>query len=274
MSFRKNQDVVSFYNRELITIEVEGECFIAMKPVVEGMGLDWDAQRRKIKDSGRYGDTTLPLQTVGGLQEMVCIPLTKLSGWLFSINPEKVNEDRRESVIRYQEECFEVLHNHWVKRVQAPQEQLSGQPSQTLVDSMFVADAVAKMLRMDDSSKLKMTYKVCQDNQVPTGFLPDYVDDDITQSLTTLLKQHDATIGAKTANKILEELGILETLTRPSTKKEGEKRPFKSLTEAGLKYGKNLISPHNPKETQPHYYAKTFPELLDMINKVLQEDVD
>ena len=41
------------------------------------------------------------------------MPLKKLNGWLFSINPEKVRADLREKVIQYQEECFEALYNYW-----------------------------------------------------------------------------------------------------------------------------------------------------------------
>ena len=60
---------------------------------------------------------TTPLQTTGGIQEMLCIPLRKLNGWLFSINPSKVREDLRERVVQYQEECFEVLHSYWTKGI-------------------------------------------------------------------------------------------------------------------------------------------------------------
>ncbi|EQA15102.1 putative phage antirepressor protein [Glaesserella parasuis 174] len=31
--------------------------------------------------------------TNGGMQSMLCIPLKKLNGWLFSINPEKDTEN-------------------------------------------------------------------------------------------------------------------------------------------------------------------------------------
>lgn len=41
------------------------------------------------------------------------MPLKKLNGWLFSINPEKVRSDLKEKVIQYQEECFEALYNYW-----------------------------------------------------------------------------------------------------------------------------------------------------------------
>lgn len=51
--------------------------------------------------------------TNGGMQSMLCMPLKKLNGWLFSINPEKVRPDLKDRVIQYQEECFEALYNYW-----------------------------------------------------------------------------------------------------------------------------------------------------------------
>lgn len=38
----------------------------------------------------------------------------------------------------------------------------------------------------------------------------------------------------------------------------------KSLTEKGLKYGENAVSPHNQKEVQPLYYSDTFNELFEV----------
>ncbi|MGX2975837.1 phage antirepressor N-terminal domain-containing protein, partial [Ursidibacter arcticus] len=49
----------------------------------------------------------------GKTYEMLCMPLKKLNGWLFSINPEKVRADLKDRVIQYQEECFEALYNYW-----------------------------------------------------------------------------------------------------------------------------------------------------------------
>lgn len=104
---------VSFHQNTLITAEVNGIQYAAMKPIVEGMGIDWRGQQAKIRSSKRYGDITLPMQTTSGIQEMVCMPLTKLNGWLFSVNSAKVKPEIREKIRQYQEECFVVLHDYW-----------------------------------------------------------------------------------------------------------------------------------------------------------------
>jgi hypothetical protein len=138
-------------------------------------------------------------------------------------------------------------------------------PNPKLANELLVANAVADMLRMDDSSRLKMTIKLCQEHQLSTAFLPDYVSDRPSKALTVLLKEHGCQLSAKTANNILIELGILEIQSRSSTS-QGTKY-FKCLTERGLEFGKNLVSPHNQRETQPYYYLDRFPELLGLGTK-------
>ena len=87
----------------------------------------------------------------------------------------------------------------------------------------------------------------------PTSSMP-------TASLTTLLDEFDIGVSAVTANKMLANAGMLEAIERPSSK--GAVKRFWSVTDAGLKYGKNVVSPSNPRETQPHWYKPTFKELV------------
>lgn len=81
-----------------------------------------------------------------------------------------------------------------------------------------------------------------------------------TASLTDMLREHEIDMAAVTANKLLAQAGIIEQLTRPSSK--GAAKKFWSVTEKGSIFGKNVTSPNNPKETQPHWYRDTFKELV------------
>lgn len=90
--------------------------------------------------------------------------------------------------------------------------------------------------------------------EAPTSSMP-------TASLTTLLDEFDIGVSAFTANKMLANAGMLEAIERPSSK--GAVKRFWSVTDAGLKYGKNVVSPSNPKETQPHWYKASFKELVN-----------
>lgn len=121
----------------------------------------------------------------------------------------------------------------------------------------------SEILRVDETSKIKMLEAVHKTHGVPTTHLPAYVEEEVTQSITVLLKEHGANLTAAKANTLLIQKGLLEIKERPSSK--GGTKQFKSLTSLGLKYGKNLLNPKSPKETQPHFYASKFKELLTII---------
>lgn len=107
--------VIPFRRAELLLVEHEGQPFVPMKPVVEGMGLAWQAQHRKLQ-TGRFESTITEMVIVaqdGKEREMTCLPLRKLAGWLMSIHPAKVRESIRESVIAYQNECDDALWAYW-----------------------------------------------------------------------------------------------------------------------------------------------------------------
>lgn len=136
----------------------------------------------------------------------------------------------------------------------------TGIPFKEQVESL---EAVSHMLRMNEASQLLMLENFYKGYNIPTDFLPNYENNGSREmkSLTTLLKENDCGISASKFNILLLEQGYLEEKERASTKGNGVKK-FKSLTDKGLRYGENLVSPHNQRETQPLYYSDTFMELF------------
>ncbi|MBD1602253.1 phage antirepressor N-terminal domain-containing protein [Pseudomonas typographi] len=108
-------NVIPFRKAKLLLVERDGQPFVPMKPVVEGMGLDWKSQHAKLQ-GGRFNSVMVMITTTGadGKQyEMACLPLRKLPGWLMSIHASKVREELRENVIAYQNECDDALWAYW-----------------------------------------------------------------------------------------------------------------------------------------------------------------
>lgn len=108
-------NVVPFRSAMLLLVERDGQPFVPMKPVVEGMGLAWQTQHRKLME-GRFASTITIMVIVaedGKNREMACLPLKKLPGWLMSIHASKVRPDLRENVLAYQDECDDVLWAYW-----------------------------------------------------------------------------------------------------------------------------------------------------------------
>lgn len=107
---------VPFHDDTVVLLGRDNEPYVAMRSIVENMGLAWQVQHRKINE--RFSSVVTEMVTTGadGKQYgMTCLPLRKLAAWLYTINPKKVAPELRDKIIQYQEECDEVLWRHWTK---------------------------------------------------------------------------------------------------------------------------------------------------------------
>ena len=132
---------------------------------------------------------------------------------------------------------------------------------------------VTEDLKLAQSSVLGM-YQKLEIKIGMQGLLPAYAVDASTSSVAgssertaavgTLLKQFSVSMSAVAFNKLLVQEGFLAEHTRPSS--NGGTKKFKVVT--SLEYGKNITSPTNPRETQPHWYVDKFPDLLEEVLNV------
>ncbi|EFQ8858669.1 KilA-N domain-containing protein, partial [Salmonella enterica] len=89
-----------------------------------------------------------------------------------------------------------------------------------------------------------------------------------TLALSALLKQHGIRMTANQAYQQLAKLGVVEHRERYSRSVINGIKKFWSLTAKGCMFGKNITSPANPRETQPHFFESKFPELLKLLDTV------
>ncbi|OSK33736.1 antirepressor protein ant [Escherichia coli B671] len=251
-----------------------------MKPIVEGMGLDWKSQLVKIVNRFGQGMVEITIPTAGGNQKMICLPLRKLAAWLNSISANKVRPEIRDRVLQYQAECDDVLYDYWTKGVAVnPRAQatsasvpvLTSSAADTINAGVALLDGSRKLLHISDSSVLAGLRQLQRAAGLP-DLLPGYTVDappdatggssEPTASLRQLLTEHGVKLSSQKAYARLAEQGIVEQKTRTSTR--GEKH-YWCLTEAGMEYGKNLTSPGNPRQTQPHFYERSFMDLVKMM---------
>jgi len=124
---------VIFYDDELTAVLVrvgdEEQVFVPVRPLCQLLGLDWSAQRQRLmrdavlsQEVKGVGVTTTPARAGiggGGRQEMLCLPLDYLNGWLFGVSADRVKPEIRERLIRYQKECYRVLAKAFIKEPSA-----------------------------------------------------------------------------------------------------------------------------------------------------------
>ncbi|PHM60486.1 antirepressor [Xenorhabdus stockiae] len=120
---------VPFYGSDLYIVNYNGEPYVPMRPIVEGMGLNWKSQLTKLKQRFNKGIVISTIPTKCGSRSMICLALRKLTGWLTTIYPNKVKPEIRDKVIRYQGECDDVLYEYWTKEVVKAKEQTPLQQS-------------------------------------------------------------------------------------------------------------------------------------------------
>jgi len=100
---------------EVDILIIEGdEKRVAIKPICQALGIDHDAQRKRLNDDPILSSVTV-LSTATGADgkqyEMVTIPFKFVFGWLFRIDSRNVKEESRESVLKYQLHCYNALYN-------------------------------------------------------------------------------------------------------------------------------------------------------------------
>jgi hypothetical protein len=121
-----HQTAVEFYDDEITAVVLEdGEVFVPIRPICDYLGVSWSGQRERLQRDAvlskyaRGVRVTRPPGKGGGSQEMTALPLDYLNGWLFGINANRVKDEVRARLVRYQEECYQVLADHFRKRIVA-----------------------------------------------------------------------------------------------------------------------------------------------------------
>ncbi len=109
---------VEFYGDEisgaLVRTGDEAQVYVPIRPICDYLGLAWSGQFERIKRDEVLSEAIKGVRVTrtpqeGGTQEMICLPLELLPGWLFGVNAARVKVELREKIIRYRRECYRRL---------------------------------------------------------------------------------------------------------------------------------------------------------------------
>lgn len=123
-------DPVDFHGQALTIVDKDGQPYVAMKPIVEGMGISWQGQHRKLTDdSDRWGINMMLIPSQGGEQATLFMPLRKLTAWLMTLQPSRMDDAVAAKVLVYQNECDDALWDYWTKGVAVNPRAVSADPT-------------------------------------------------------------------------------------------------------------------------------------------------
>lgn len=106
---------VPFHGDTIFCVTIENQPYTPAKPIVENMGLAWQAQAAKLSaNKERWGVMMIVIPSESGEQQTLCLPVRKLPAFLASINPKKVRPELRPKIELYQAESDDALWNYWM----------------------------------------------------------------------------------------------------------------------------------------------------------------
>ncbi|MDR2879075.1 MAG: phage antirepressor N-terminal domain-containing protein [Fusobacteriales bacterium] len=145
------EKVIEFHGDNLLTLRDEetGEIYVSVKHICNSMKMEHEqyrTQKNKInKDIFLKGGTKLcPLETNGGIQQVLMIELDYLPAWLFKINPARFEEKLKEKLFDYQLHCKDILADAFFGK--RPQKKVEEPKYGTDINEIEVRE---KMIRED-----------------------------------------------------------------------------------------------------------------------------
>lgn len=162
---------VPFHGQTLFTFIHGDDVFVAMKPMVEAMGLAWGSQRNRIKRDPILSKGVFMMNTPsdGGPQKNLFLPLKMLNGWLFGIDVRRVKPELQGRILTYQMECFDALWRHFHPESAAQ----AGVARRQLPAAEARPEPVSRMLLTLRGGQVSSTRTLAADEQVldVAGFL-------------------------------------------------------------------------------------------------------
>jgi len=183
------QRIVPFYSDEIVAVQQpDGTIFVLFSRLCENLGLSRWTQSRRAQKHAVLSTGLIPLmiETSGGPQEVQCLRLDLLPLWLASVpSRQKLDEDTKEKLIRYQTEAAQVLWREFKPQIlnevapENPESALAiGQLEQIIEQSKamqrMAEEQIALIRRMDAAARIVKTIQTdVADVQVRLGVLEE-----------------------------------------------------------------------------------------------------
>lgn len=142
---------LEFNGRTIFFVAADGQYWIALKPICEALGVDFERQRKNLHNDEILSQ--LPSeQTVvaadGKLRKMLCLPEFYVYGWIFQI------QSSSPELLKYKWECYRVLYNHFHGSITGRKELLSAKAK-----AQVEIDEVMNTLTPENALKLQKAQK-------------------------------------------------------------------------------------------------------------------
>ncbi len=170
---------LEFNGKTIFFVSVDGQYWIAIKPICEALKIDYINQFKNLKED-KILSQLLSEQTIVAadrkLRKMVCLPEFFIYGWIFSI------QSQSEELQQYKLECYRILFNYFHGTITQRQNILK---EKTLLDFQ-IEELERKITSTDDYRRLAELRK--KKNKAKTKLLK--LDNEIIEQQLDLWKSN------------------------------------------------------------------------------------
>ena len=164
------QRTVEFYGDTILGLVVSGndtnELYVPLRPICDYLGLSWSGQFERIKRDEVLSEELRDVRVSrtpqeGGSQDMLCLPLEYLPGWLFGVSANRVKPDLRERIILYRRECYRTLWNVFKHDIMPSAELVPHNPAPSGAALAYeIATAVQHLARQQMEMEQRLTNRI------------------------------------------------------------------------------------------------------------------
>lgn len=139
---------VPFHGGEILAVKSGGSEFVVIKPLCVDLGIDVQAQQRRIERSawGRQGTAMMAVPSAGGVQQTFCLNRKRIAMWLATLDTDRVRPEVRPRLELLQNEAADVLDAYFSGKAHAPQVSQEDIEQQVwLSERLSAAEAAAEL---------------------------------------------------------------------------------------------------------------------------------
>jgi prophage antirepressor-like protein len=101
---------LDFNGKSIFFVAADGQYWIAIKPICEALGVDYERQRKNLKEDEILAQLPSEQAVVaadGRVRKMLCLPEFYVYGWIFNI------QSSSPELLKYKWECYRILYEHF-----------------------------------------------------------------------------------------------------------------------------------------------------------------
>lgn len=101
---------LEFNGKRISVLSNDGQWWVAIRPICDALGIEYTRTFKNLKEDDFFRDALAKQpthDTLGRVQEMVCIRERDVYGWLCSLRSESTE------LAQYKRKCYDILYNHF-----------------------------------------------------------------------------------------------------------------------------------------------------------------